>query len=212
VALGAGVWAPRLFAPAGGVPSRTNTVEPVGSTSARPNTVELIGSTSMRTNTVDPNHHDQTRVVGTYLPPAAPVVAPVTAGDRFRLVGVVAPRESVPGSEWIALIAVDDEPARAFVVGATVKGDVVLQEVSARGAILGPSEGSVRIGLEVLPAPATATAQVPTAGLGLESPDVPPGRGSKYLPVPPQTVSEPDKPADGAPAPDDGRWRPPSGQ
>ena len=184
VAVGAGAWALRLFAPADSAPSRTNTVEPVGSASSR-------------TNTVEPDRGDQTRVVGAYLPPAAPVAAPATTGDRFKLVGVVAPRESVAGSEWVALIAVDDEPARAFVVGATVKGDIVLREVSARGAILGAREGGVRIGLDVLPAPATGMAQVPTAGSGLESPDVPPGHGSKYLPLPPQTVLSRRNPAAG---------------
>ena len=83
VAVGAGVWAPRLFAPAGSAPSRTNMVEPVG-------------STSTRTNTVDSNRGDKSRVVSAYPLPAEPVAAPVTPGDRFKLVGVVAPRESVP--------------------------------------------------------------------------------------------------------------------
>jgi general secretion pathway protein C len=199
VLVGAGAWAPRLFAPADSAPTRTNTVEPVG-------------STSTRTNRVEPDRGDQTRVVGAYLPPAQSMAAPATTGDRFKLVGVVAPRESVAGSEWVALIAVDDEPARAFVVGATVKGDFVLQEVSTRGAILGAREGGVRIGLDVLPPPATGMAQAPTSGPGLESPDVPPGGGSKYLPIPPQAVPEPENPVGGTSANvDDGRWRPPSG-
>jgi len=67
-------------------------------------------------------------VAGAYLPPAAPMVAPAPTGDRFKLVGVVPPRESVAGSEWVALIAVDDDPARAFIVGATVKGDIVVHK------------------------------------------------------------------------------------
>lgn len=187
-----------LEAPADSAPSRTNPVE-------------LIGSTSTRMNTVESSRGDQSRVVGAYPPPAEPVAAPVTPGDRFKLVGVVAPRESVPSSEWVALIAVDDEPARAFIIGAAVKGDIVLREVSARGAILGQGEGSVTIGLELLPATETGTAQVPTAGSGLEPPDVPPGHGSKYLPLPPQTVTEPEKPANGTSEPDAGRWRPPGG-
>jgi len=199
VAVGAGGWALRLFAPAD---------------SARTSTFVPVGGAPSRTNTIDPAvpaGRNQTRGVGAYYQsPAAPMVAPETTGDHFKLVGVVAPRASVAGSEWIALIAVDGEPARAFGVGATVKGDIVLREVSARGAILGPREGSVRIGLDVLPAPATGMAQVPTAGSGLESLDVLPGHGSKYLPLPPQTVSEPEKPADGTLVPDDGRWRPPS--
>jgi len=198
VAVGAGVWAPRLFAPADGVQSPTNTVEPVASTSSRTN--------------FDPNRRDQSRAVGGHLPPAAPPTTHVTTRNSFKLVGVVAPRESVAGSEWVALIAVDEEPARAFIVGATVKGDIVLREVSARGAILGPREGSVAIALDVLPPPTTGMAQVPTSSSGLESPDVLPGHVSKYLPLPPQTVLETETPADGTPEPDDGRWRPPGGK
>jgi general secretion pathway protein C len=203
VAVGAGTWALRLFEPAGNAPSRTSTFVPAD-------------SAPLRTNMVDPavpTSSDQTRGIGAYyLPPATPMVAPVTTGDRFKLVGVVAPRVSVAGSEWIALIAVDGEPARAFGVGATVEGDIVLREVSERGAILGLREGSVRIGLDVLPAPAAGMAQVPPARSGLESPDVVPGHGSRYLPLPPQTASEPEKPAAGPLEPDDGRWRPPSRQ
>jgi general secretion pathway protein C len=200
VAVGAGTWALRLLAPADSAQSRTNTVVP-------------MGSAPSRTNTVDPavpTGSDRTRWFGAGLPAAATVVAPVTTGDRFKLVGVVAPRESVAGSEWIALIAVDDEPARAFGVGATVKGDIVLREVSARGAILGPREGSVAMGLEVSPAPAAGMAPMPIAGSGLESPEVLPNHGSKYMRFSPQTVSEPEKPVGGTPEPDDGRWRPTS--
>jgi hypothetical protein len=196
VAVGAVLWAPRLFAPADTAASRSNTVDP-------------LGSTPLPTNAADAARSDQTRVVGGYSPSAAPVQASATAGDRFKLVGVVAPRDSVPGSEWVALIAVDDEAARPFVAGATVKGDFILREVSARGAILGPREGSVAIALDVLPAPATGMTQVPAAGSGLELPD---SHGSKYVPLLPQAVPEPQQPADSTFVPDDGRWRPPSRQ
>lgn len=188
VAVGAGAWALRLFAPAGSSPSRANTVEPVANASSR-------------VTTVDPRS-DQTRSTSAYLPPSAPMTAPMTSGDTFNLVGVVAPRESVPGSQWVALIAVDGGPARAFTIGATVKGDFVLRDVSARGAIIGgPLEGSVAMALEVQPAPATGMTQVPAAASGVES-----GHGSKYLPLPPPTETEPDKSAE---QPDPGRWTPP---
>lgn len=184
----------RLLAP-GSAPPDAKTAEPVGSMPSRTNTVDLTRS-------------DQARVVGAYYPPAAPVVAPATTEDRFKLVGVVAPRPSVSGSPWVALIAVDDEPARAFIVGAAVKGDIVLREVSARGAILGPRVGTVAIALDVFSAPATGLASVPPAGSGLEPRGDQPSHGSKYLPVPPQTWSAPEDPVDGATEPDDGRWRP----
>jgi general secretion pathway protein C len=191
VAVGAGTWALGLFAPAGNTPSRENTIEPVNAPS--------------RVTTVDPNRSDQTRSTSAYLPPAAPMAAPASTGD-FKLVGVVAPRESVAGSQWVALIAVNGEPARAFSIGAMVDGDIVLRAVSARGAILGPREGSVAMALEVQPAPATGMTQLPTAASGLESANVSPSGGSKYLPVPPPNVNEPEISAE---QPDPGRWIPP---
>jgi len=198
VAVGAGVWATQQFAPPDRTPSRTNSLDPVG-------------NAPVPANAVDASRSEQARVVGAY-PPAGPLAAQITAGDRFKLVGVVAPREWVPGSQWIALIAVDDEPARAFGAGATIKGDIILRDVSARGAILGPREGSVAIALDIEPAPATGMTQAPATGSGLQSADALPGHGSKYLPLPPQAVPEPQKPADATSAPDDGRWRPPNGQ
>jgi general secretion pathway protein C len=202
VAVGAGAWALRLFVPAGSAPAPVNTVEPAVPTSS-----------------------DQARAVGADLPPAAPGAASVTTGNRFKLVSVAAPVVSVPGSEWLALIAVDGKPPRAFPVGATVEGDIVLREVSARGATLGTRGGGTAIALEVPPAPVpiAETAPEPTADSGLVSQtptigtvesrdDLPPSLGSKYLPIPERTWSAPDKPADGTLAPDDGRWRPPSGQ
>ena len=137
------------------------------------------------------------------------MAAPGTMGDRFTLVGVVAPRESVPGSQWVALIAVNGESARAFSIGATVEGDIVLRDVSARGAILGPSEGSAAMALEVMPAPATGMAQVPTSVSGLEAQGIANGHGSKYMILPPPPEPPPvDRSAEAG----DGRWRPPSGQ
>ena len=198
MAVGVGIWAPRLSAPASTAPSQANTAEPVGSGSARMNPV------------APPAHSDQTPVIGAYHSPAAPIAAPATTEDRFKLVGVVAPRQAVPGSQWVALIAVDDEPARAFIVGAAVKGDIVLREVSARGAILGPREGSVAIALDIFPAPATGMAPVPTAESGLESRDEPHSFGSKYMALPQQTGPAPENSVGRTPEPDDGRWRPPS--
>jgi hypothetical protein len=88
-----------------------------------------------------------------------------------------------------------------------VDGDIVLRDVSARGAILGPREGSVAMALEVQPAPATGMTQLPTAASGLESANVSPSGGSKYLPVPPPNVNEPEISAE---QPDPGRWIPPA--
>ncbi len=160
-------------------------------------------------NTVAPARSDQPRAVGAYYPPVAPLAEAATTSDRFKLVGVVGPRPSVPGSQWVAFIAVDDQPARAFIVGAPVKGDTVLKDVSARGAILGPRVGSVAMALELSPAPATGEATAPTRA-GLESQDSQPNRGSKFMILPPPAPVVPENPANKSSEPDDGRWRPPS--
>lgn len=91
--------------------------------------------------------------------------------SRFRLLGVVAPR-SPRARDGVALISVDDAPAKAFRVGSAVDGATVLQSVHAFGASLGPLGGpaAVELQLPALPQPATGT--LPPAG----STGVPPPR------------------------------------
>jgi general secretion pathway protein C len=104
---------------------------------------------------------------------APPVVAMVEearpeAPSRFRLVGVMAPRSSIPqgtGAYGLALIAVDGKPPRAFAVGAKLDTDLVLQSVGLRTASLGSAQGarSVLLELPALPAPATGVLPAPGA-------------------------------------------------
>ena len=84
------------------------------------------------------------------------------AASRFRLLGVVAPR-SPRDRAGVALISVDDAPAKAFRVGAAVDGATVLQSVHAFGASLGPLGGpaAVELQLPALPPPATGTLPPP---------------------------------------------------
>ena len=93
---------------------------------------------------------------------------PVEPGlaSRFRLLGVVAPK-SPERPEGLALIVVDDRPAKAFRVGAVVDGEMVLQSVQRGGASLGPRGGAtaVRLELPALPPPARGTLPGPSAGL-----------------------------------------------
>jgi general secretion pathway protein C len=92
------------------------------------------------------------------------------------------------------LIAVDGKPPKAFVVGAQLDGDLVLQSVSLRTASIGPAQGaaSVRLELPALPAAATGT----LAPLGSGSP----GAGMPALP--PIAAPQPVPPRPGlAPAP-----------
>lgn len=94
------------------------------------------------------------------------VMAEPSVASRFRLLGVVAPK-SPDLPEGLALIVVDDRPAKAFRVGAVVDGEMVLQSVHRGGASLGPRGGAtaVRLELPALPPPARGTLPAPSAGL-----------------------------------------------
>ena len=197
VAAGGTAWTLYKFAPEGGDPSRT------GAASA---------PASLPGNAPAP--------VAVDAAPSAPLVAPMAAGDRFKLVGVM-----LSGPVRIALISVDGKPAQMFRVGETVGGNTVVREVSERGASLGPREGGAAVALELSQPPPPPTVSVappaaavqaapedPLAGRAILSQDPSRKGGSKFLPLPPRTVSPTQKPADGNVAPvDDGRWRP-SGQ
>jgi general secretion pathway protein C len=159
---------------------------------------------------------DLTRLLGADPPPAstaAPEAAAPPPSARFALLGVVAPRSATGQArstrEGVALIAVDDRPARAFRVGARIEGDTVLQSVSARGAELGPRGGPVQVALQLPPLPAAATGTLPAAAPAEASPPAPvlqrPGmnRTPQNLPgSPPQPVVGPrPSPGDDGPAP-----------
>jgi general secretion pathway protein C len=112
---------------------------------------------------------DLSRLLGAG-PAAAPAAADVPAADadaasRFKLVGVMAPRKgSRAGNQaGLALIAIDGKPAKAYAVGATVDGDMLLQRVSLRSAAIGPADGAAMI-LEVPPLTAAATGTLAPAG------------------------------------------------
>lgn len=76
--------------------------------------------------------------------------------DRFRLLGVVAPRGAGASSQGVAVIAVGDQPARAWRTGAVIDGDTVLLSVDRRSASLGPRGGPATTEL-TLPEPARST-------------------------------------------------------
>ena len=93
-------------------------------------------------------------------PVAVAGVAPTAAADpRFKLIGVVAPRNASAKDDWLAVIAFDNKPARAYAVGSAVDGDLILLSVHSRGAALGPRGQAAQVSLElpVLPPPATGT-------------------------------------------------------
>ncbi len=86
--------------------------------------------------------------------------------SRFHLIGVVAPRSAAAAGEGVALIAVDDKPARAYRVGALIDGSTVLQAVRPRGAALGPRGGAADVTLDLAPPAPAATGALPTANAG----------------------------------------------
>jgi general secretion pathway protein C len=117
--------------------------------------------------------------------PAAPELA-----SRFKLIGVMAPRQDVAApakGPGFALIAVDGKPARAFAVGATLDSGLVLQSVSLRTASIGPAQGTTAVKLELPPlaAPATGTLPPPVDGSAA------PATGVPALPVRPQGQASP---------------------
>lgn len=149
--------------------------------------------------------------------PSAPVAVSVAA-DRFKLIGMM-----LSGKVRVVLITVDGRPAQMFRVGEAVDGDIVVRDVSERGATLGPREGGVAIALELSQAPQPADSaplptargvpQAPLADGSAESQELLRKIGAKNAPLSPQIASAPQKPAEGAAAPlDDGRWKPPGQQ
>ncbi len=126
------------------------------------------------------------RLLGVDTVAAAPIAAgPAPADPRFRLIGVVAPRAAAAQAEGLALIALDDKPARAYRVGAVVEGEIVLQAVHSRGASLGPRGQAAQfdLALPVLPPPATG---VPASVGGLAVP-----MPARPLPLPPPVPQAP---------------------
>jgi len=111
---------------------------------------------------------DMTRLFGAE--PVAQADAPSAPTDsRFKLIGVMAARPDDEGlSTGVALISVDDKPARPFVAGARIDERLVLKTVGPRSAALGPEDGAATIVLEIPPLAAPATGEPPAAAPGIE--------------------------------------------
>jgi general secretion pathway protein C len=127
--------------------------------------------------------------------PAAPVAA--SEAGRFRLLGVVAPRDDRYSAAGLALIAIDGKPARPVRVGGNVDESLVLLGVHRRGASLGPQDGAptVRLELPERPPPATGKVALPPMPAPAPTPPVvsvpapaeaivPPQRAAVPVPVP----------------------------
>lgn len=137
-------WAMRLLAAPAGLPGA---VQPVSIAGAASGDVALLFAS----------------------PVAAAAAAPVTAlASRFKLVGVMAPKNAERGlGQGIALIAVDGKPARPYRVGATVDESLVLRAVTSRSASLGPAAGLAILQLDMTPLTPPATGVRPPGAAGL---------------------------------------------
>lgn len=103
---------------------------------------------------------DLTRLLGAE--PVAAVAEASPAANRFKLIGVMAAKNSPEGSApGVALIAVDGKPARAFLAGARVDENWILQTVSLRTASIGPLQGTPALVLEIPALPPPATGSLP---------------------------------------------------
>lgn len=147
-------WGYKLFTPA----------QPVPAHAALATTTAALGA-------------DLTRLFGAAPAPAQPDAPPPPPPEasRFQLIGVAAPRVGVAPDQGVALIAVDGKPPRAYRVGRVVDGEQVLLAVHARGAAVGPRDGSSTIQLELpaLPPPATGVpvaAAAPAAPMAVAQP------------------------------------------
>ena len=105
---------------------------------------------------------DLTRLFGVD-PPANRVEAALAVADRsrFQLIGVIASPYAHSGSQGVALIAIDGQPARAYRVGAMLDSYRVLQAVQMRGASISSRDGGASILLELPALPSAATGSPP---------------------------------------------------
>lgn len=94
--------------------------------------------------------------------------------SRFRLVGVIAPRQPT-ASDGVALIAVDGKPPRAYHVGSHLDRDLVLQSVNQRGASIGPANGPSAGTLSAPTLPPPSTGVLPSARSLIDGGNAPDG-------------------------------------
>lgn len=117
--------------------------------------------------------------------PAAPASAPPPAASaRFRLLGVMAPREAGRAG-GVALISIDGQPPRAYRPGAVVESDLVLQQLGPRSATFGPAGGAGAFTLELPELPPPQTGVLPPLANGMAVP------GAPSVPPPPSVMPSP---------------------
>ncbi|HEX2009962.1 MAG TPA: hypothetical protein VJN44_03400, partial [Roseateles sp.] len=96
-------------------------------------------------------------------PQAAAAPLPAVAGEgRYKLVGLVAPKQAGPAhaGEGVAMIAVDGAPPRPVRVGAAVDGEMRLLALDGNSAALG-NQGVVSLKLTLAPPAPANTGSLP---------------------------------------------------
>lgn len=135
---------------------------------------------------------DLSRLLGATPTAAAAAVAAPEVASRFRLLGIMAPKAAAASAQpghGVALIAVDGKPPKAFVVGAALDTNLILQSVSLRTAAIGPAQGAAAVTLELPPLVAAATGTLPALGAG-----APPNPAAPVAPAAPAFVRPPPPP------------------
>lgn len=125
-------WGMKVFAPRTGVPAQAQL--PARSLALGGELKRLLGATAVAA--ADDDEADLADESG-----------------RFQLLGVVAPRGAGASPHGVALIAVGDQPAKAWRTGSVIEGDTVLLAVNQRSVQLGPRGGPATTEL-TLPEPA----------------------------------------------------------
>ncbi len=136
---------------------------------------QAVPATAVSVDNAGSFRKDWTRLFGAPAPEAAKVEAAISPlASRLKLIGLVAPRVQAGSTNGLALISVDGKPARAYRVGASVDGDLVVQSVHARAVDVGPRGAASAVTLELPPLAAAATGTLPAAsGLGAQGAPAP---------------------------------------
>jgi general secretion pathway protein C len=144
---------------------------------------------------------DMTRLFGQEATAQDALVAPTDS--RFKLIGVMAAKPTTDGpAPGIALIAIDDKPARPFIAGSRIDERLVLKTVSQRSASLGPADGPATVVLEIPPFAVPATGSLPMApgidGVSNQPAPTMPAQMAPSTGEAPQFAPRPNRPVPGA--------------
>jgi general secretion pathway protein C len=127
------------------------------------------------------------RLFGAIVVPATQANAPPPESSRYQLMGVIAAPAGYGGRGGMAIVSVDNQPARAWHVGATLDGNTSLLSVARRTADFGPSGGPVAFTLQLPEPTSAATGTLPGAlpgpSTGMPGGQVSPGGSQTTLPA-----------------------------